>query len=93
MAARKAIKKEANASLQEIGKEAMRKLGLKKVFVSPDEYVFLNEADVRAHVGKNGSYETVTDETEVQEETPVPEKGTGDKVLDEHKHIDETDGN
>ncbi len=93
MAARNKTKTETASSLRELGKEAMRKLGLKKVFVSPDEYVFLNEADARAYVGKDGSYETVTEETEVQKEIPVPEKVAGDKSLNEHTNIDETDGN
>ena len=93
MAARKKNNGEAAASLLSSAKETMRKLGVKKAFMSFDGYVFLNEADVRAYVGKDSSYKTVTDETEIQDETPVPEKEAGDKVPDEHKHIDETDGN
>lgn len=95
MVAKKAVKEETTTvSLQECAKETMRKLGVKKVFVSPDGYVFPLEADVRAYVGKNGSYETVTDEMgEVPEETSVSEKEAGNKLLDKHTHIDETDGN
>lgn len=95
MAAKKTVKKELAAAVLENAKEAMRKLGVKKVYVSEDGYVFALEADVRAYVGKDGSYGTVTDSDKVEavKEAPKPETGTGDNKLDEHTHIDETDGN
>lgn len=91
MAGKKTVKQKTAPSVQEEAKETMRKLGVKKAYVSEDGYVFLNEADVRAYVGKNGSYKAVADEVEIQEENPAEEQKAEDKVLD--KHIDETDGN
>lgn len=74
-----------------------------KVFLTADEYIFLNESDVRAYVGKDGSYTTVTedsklDKTNPEEKTAVENKGKeeskadtqkSDKVIDEHKKTEE----
>lgn len=95
MAANKKVKAvEVSASTVQSAKKAMQALKVDKVFVSKDGYIFPKECDVRAYVGKDGEYSTITDET--QETVPAKEKGTIDPKkekdpasidpkIDEHK--------
>ncbi|MEG2067698.1 MAG: hypothetical protein RRZ65_08690 [Tannerellaceae bacterium] len=101
MEANKNSKTEASASVDEVAKESKQALNSKKVFVSKDGYVFAQECDARAYVGKDGEYSTVTDGTSLSVnegvvnimDNIINQAFTLDSAIDKHGHIDSIDGN
>lgn len=101
MAAKKTTKTEVPASVDEAAKKVMQALNVKKVFVSKDGYIFSQECDARAYVGKDGEYSIVTDGTiSALRETVIEtlkealgQPAVVDPAIDKHAHIDEEDGN
>lgn len=102
MAARSKNNAEVASSALEKALKVLKANKVEKVFLTADEYVFLKESDVRAYVGKDGSYATVTADSkpvnEVKpEETPEADKKgkeekagkVSDKAIDEHKKAEE----
>lgn len=92
MAAKKTKAAEVSTSVAEAAQKAMQALKVKKVFVSKDGYIFPQECDARAYVGKDGEYSVITDGStsplaekigeildKVVNEPPV------DPLMDEHK--------
>lgn len=97
MAAKKVVKTGATVSVMESATKALKVNKADKVFVSKDGYVFLKESDVRAYVGKDGSYSIVTESDMIEFTSPTdPEKKeksgkaadsvkNSDILVDEHK--------
>lgn len=78
-------KTEVSASVLKAALKAMQTLKIDKVYVTPDDYIFSKERDVRSYVGKDGKYETLTKADCTPKDTKAPAPPKADKGRTETK--------